>query len=643
MSPNAQIKNLVPENLSVIPPESEWKIGRIWFNTSAGKFQGVFLKLDNASGLPLVPSQLEVRTVGVDVLGPTRDGTYWPDGLFNFTEQTKISDAMDVVNEALKDLAPPEATFLRGDLVVFDQKMLTGRISKLNAACKDVIKMSGASVGTLINYIITNPNVKANLPVTGLFAKGKKQQQFGRADKGVMTVIVDEKPTDVGLNLYQLFNESGRDHFGIVQGYDQPITQSFLDVDGISHNINANPNKNNYKSSSGSLTIGKVERYNDFKKWQCGSGIVNVAITPGYHVIKVEHTGIIPDLVCKTNDLQLFYDTNNIKPICTIMSFLVSNGDKKYISGIPFYTKNISFALKFKAENVFSYTYWDYPISLKIQGDEEKLLAWNDPSSNLNTVDVPFWDDNFTLNSYVIDFNQTNTYYDKITLVTKAGKPSTGWGDEIMKSINILIDTNPINSNSTPTKETFLDEDYRIRIDGVDTDNVLSVATHTKNTWLSNVPLRDGEAQQMFGALIKAKDNFSLYNTDVDYSIFNKPEQVYYRRFFIDNKPNSNGTLKIDTDGIIGVDFDLFIKLPSVTAWLNTNVLFDIETFINKKNINGTGCGVGLIKTTNGYEIPWSTGNLSTHNSGFGYLIKVVLKNDDTKITGIEEISKNWR
>ena len=33
MSPNAQIKNLVPENLSAIPPESEWKIGRIWFNT----------------------------------------------------------------------------------------------------------------------------------------------------------------------------------------------------------------------------------------------------------------------------------------------------------------------------------------------------------------------------------------------------------------------------------------------------------------------------------------------------------------------------------------------------------------------------------------------------------------------------------
>jgi len=32
MSPNAKIKNLVPETLESVPPESEWKLGRIWFN-----------------------------------------------------------------------------------------------------------------------------------------------------------------------------------------------------------------------------------------------------------------------------------------------------------------------------------------------------------------------------------------------------------------------------------------------------------------------------------------------------------------------------------------------------------------------------------------------------------------------------------
>lgn len=66
MSPNAQIKNLVPETLDDVPPETEWKLGRIWYNSSIGRFQSVFSKIDEGTGLPIDPVELEVQVLGED-------------------------------------------------------------------------------------------------------------------------------------------------------------------------------------------------------------------------------------------------------------------------------------------------------------------------------------------------------------------------------------------------------------------------------------------------------------------------------------------------------------------------------------------------------------------------------------------------
>lgn len=66
MSPNAQIKNIVPESLSDVPPESEWKLGRIWFNTTIGRFQNVVSVIDEATNLPKEPLELEVKVLGED-------------------------------------------------------------------------------------------------------------------------------------------------------------------------------------------------------------------------------------------------------------------------------------------------------------------------------------------------------------------------------------------------------------------------------------------------------------------------------------------------------------------------------------------------------------------------------------------------
>lgn len=647
LSPNARVKNLVPENLSVPPARADWQLGRMWFNTTINKFQGVFVKVDSG-GTPVVPEEWEVKIVGADELGQTKDGQYWPDGLFDFTPQTKISDAMDDVNEALKDLAPPDATLLRGNLVLTGQTLKSGRIAALDENAPDTIRMTAAvHEGDSIAYIITNNSVTSTLPTAGLTIKGVQQSQFGRADRGVMSVVMDDIPTDDGVDLFANFKESTRDYYGLVQGYDQPINQTFVDLEGNSQSIVANPNKDSYKSSTGSLTISKVERYNDFKKWQRGTGSTKVTVTPGYHTIRVEHAGASGNAaeVLKTNDMVVFFDPNKTAPTTTISSFAFRTGTTKNVSGIPYYNTNLSFTVNITALNAFNYTYWDAPISLQMAGTTIGAVSWQDAKSNLNIRTVPMWNDQMTLTDYVINYTGTNSMTNNVVLYAKSGKAATSWGTQVSSTIQILVDTYPITGNSNTLKETFIDEEYRIKIGVVDTNSVVSVASNTKGTWNSSTMLSSGEAQQTFGSLQKAKSNYSgYYNTPIDYTPLAGANQEYYRRFYpATNKPNSNGQILITTTSTIGTDFDVFIKFPSITGWLNLNVLFDSQVFTLNKMVDGTGCATSISKAGSVYTIGWSIGGLSTVNSGYGYLIKVVLKTNTAKIDELEESSTNWR
>jgi len=652
MSPNSQIKNLVPENLITIPPEDEWKLGRLWFNVTIGKLQGIFLKLDTITGKPLQPEELEVKIVGADALGTTKDGEFWPDGLFDFTQHTKIADAVDDMNEALKELSPPEATLLNGDLNLINQHFIVGNVSKQNELAPDTLRMNGITSGTTINYIIDNPNVSATLPIEGRVVKGKIQEQFGKADQGIIVAVINDEFVDEGINLFNAFNEASRD-YDVIQGYDAPIMQNIIDIENHAITIEANPNKDNYISSSGMLTVNTITRYNNFKKWQKGTASVDFTVVPGRHKLHVEHDGFISgsylntEIITepfKTNSLEVFYDPNNTSPTSTITHFDISSGITKYVSGIPYYNTNISFSFNYKSTELFNYTYWDKPVSIIMDGSNHNLMNWNDVSSSLSGLLVPMWNDEFNLVSYTLAYNSANTITNKITIVAKAGKPITGWGLESSITKKILIDTHQIIGNSSSIKETFIDEEYRIKIETIDQDDKENVALHSKGTWNSNLSLQLGEAQQFMGSLKKAQSDFVEYNIATDYTLLSGVNQEYYRRIYtVDEKPNSNGKIKLKTNGIIDTDFDAYIKLPGITGWLDLKELFDSDIFSREYNIDGTGCASIISKTTDGYEIGWSIGTFSTVNSGFGYLIKIIIKSNDCILTEISELSENWR
>ena len=650
MSPNAQIKNLVPENLSDVPPQEEWKLGRFWFNTSIGKLQGVFLKLDPSTGLPIEPQEMEVRIVGADALGSTKDGEYWPDGLFDFNEQTKISDAIDDVNEALKDLAPAEATLLNGDLIInVDGGLKTGRISKHDDMAPDQLRLVGVSEGEEIDYIITDSGLEATLPVNGNFLKNKQQVQFGKADQGVMTVFFDDVQVDAGVDLKANFNENARDYEDAVQGFDPEINQTVTDVLGAEVTKDVNPNKDQYRSETGTLTINTIKRYNDFKKWQRGTGTVNFGkldgqapLEPGRHTFFVKHSDLL-DGPYLTNEAEVFYDPNKTAPTTIINNFSIVSGSDKFVSGVSFKNSNIKFSLNLTVTDVFNYTYWDKPILLNCNNTDAGLVDWNDEKSNLSNSTIPKYDDKIILSNYIINYTETNKTEESITLTAKAGKVATDWGTEVSQTIGVLIDTYPSTGNSTWLKETFFDEDFRLK-ETINFDNVTDVDTAV-GTWDSTKLLASGEAQQYMGELQIAQRNFQIFGNNANYTAFKDHIQRYYRPFKATNKPNSNGTIRFTTSGNIETsgDIEVLIKFPSLTGWLSLTELYDTQTFNNNFTQDGTGCATNIRKNKNTTEIDWTIGTNSTVDSGFGYVLQVIIRNKDVRISEIEEISPNWR
>jgi len=646
MSPNAKIKNLVPETLNAVPPESEWRLGRIWYNTSIGKFQSVNLKLDPQTGLPYEPHILEVVLLGSDEIGFTRDGEYYPDGLFEFSTTTKISTAVDEINEALKDLAPAEASPLFGDLVInVVGGFKSGKIAKQNDQIPELLRLDDLSDGDYITYIITDNKLSAELPINGYMVKDKQQLQFGRADQGTIVAVYDNIEVDNGIDLFNNFNETSRDYYGVVQGFLPDINQTITLNDGTSTNIIANPNKDLYRSSTQILTINTVERYNDFKKWQRGTGELNIgtisgqtSISPGKHSFYVKHIDVVGGDY-STNISEIFYDYDKTIVNTIIDNFYLKSGITKSISGVEFFYDNIAFNLSLTAENIFANTYWDHPLSLTLAYSDAGNVIWNDSSSNLAGELVPNWNDRLILTDYVINFTGTGVMLDKVEIYAKGGKVTTGWGPTTSFKIDLLIDTNNINNNSNLLKETFKDEDYRLP-DSINFDDITLIGS--KSIWDSEVLLEQYNAQQFLGKLKKANTDYTNYGIAVDYSLFSSDNQFYYRSFQAPLKSNSNGRIKILTLGNIGVDFDIFIKFPSLTGWLDLNILYDVQDFSNNSTVDGTGCATDINKIGDRLEIGWTIGANSTVDSNYGYFLKIVLYSD-IEISEIEEISDNWR
>jgi hypothetical protein len=619
---NGVVKNFIVETLENIPPQEEWRNGRIWYNKSENKIQYNVFKTDDDGN---VIDELVVKNIDDGVLNFPKDQTFL-DGLFQFTTETRISDAVDEINEALKDLAPAEATTLRGDLII-KSKFVDGYLSD---NVPNEINLNKIKNGDYIKYIVFDEKLVGELPKQGIYEKNAIQKQFGKADDGIIDLFLNNEKIlkiDLGNNFY----EKSRDIDGAIQGYDYPIKQNII-VEGKEQIIEVNPNKENFKDENekGKFIISKIEKYNNFKKFQKGEGNFELNLVSGENDIFVMHENVLGGPY-KTNELEVFYD-NNADNIEMQLSNINVEGDKKYLSGIEYLNDNIKIHFDLNVKNLFKYTFNNEPIKIKLPYIIEKTAKWNNDNSNLKDKQLPNYDDELSMTDYVIDYDINNIQLKSFDLKVGAVKPSQQlWKTE---NINKLLDTK--NKTSIDYKENFDDEYYRLE-QTIDFENIDEIKNNI-GKWDSSKPLDETDAQLYLGKLIKAQEKFD----NVDYSNNADKEQVYIRPFIF-KKSSSNGEIAITTKYNLNQDFDIYMKLPNVTGWLDLSKYFDVEEFENNYKNDGTGCLTEINKEFDKIFVKWTIGTHSLNESENIYLIKIVLKNKDINIDSVEEISNNLK
>ena len=623
LSLNGNVKNFVPEYIDGTPPEEELVLGRIWFNTQIGNFQTVRNKIDS-DGNP-IPGELEVVLLGSDELGFTRDGEYYPDGLFNFTINTKVADAVDEINEALKDIAPANASPLHGDILL-NENPITMKLSGLDNSDREFRITSFQTNDEIPVFNIQT--ISGNSPTKGYYEKGAYQEQFGNADQGIFKLFLNDEEID-NVDLGNNFYEPSRE-LNVVQGYDAPIYQYLTNQDGTVEKVLANPNKDNFIGSNEFLIINKIEKYNDFKKWQKGTASFNLSLVNGENNFYLGHTTNIENT---TNTTNVFFNPN--QDSVTIEDFSFSTyGDYKVLSGIPYLNQNIQNNVSAKLLNLFKYTYFDVPLEISSDVSTKKFI-WNDSNFSLADKEYPNFDDELVIDNFKIDFDEINYVSDNLTITIK-GTNNIGASESSITQ-KILIDT--YSDISTLLDEYFVSETYRLPT-STNSDDLENVESN-KGKWNSEKLLEEGEAQVAQGILKQANQNYEEYGLDTDYTDLANSDQVYYR-FIQSNNPNSNGEIFIKTYNNLNDDFDAFIKLPGITGWLDLSKPFDVEDFNNNYKSDGTGCSTGIEKVYNGYNLKWTVGTNSTNDTNNQILIKIVIKND-VKIYQISEISDGWR
>ena len=512
---------------------------------------------------------------GSTTIGTPDDGTY-EDGLLNLTPSTKIPNAFDAINEILKYLAPPPPQPLSGDLnytITFKSGIIAQHPN------------DGGLAGTLHNRITNTTDFQGSTP--------DPSNRFDKADEGYLrlyknNVVVDE------FDLGSSFDESEREG---CQSYP-PAT-----------------------SAGGYITVTSVCWHNNFPAYQRGNARVNFnasLLDVGYNRIELSHE--IGASIDRTNPQIIYYDDG---PAPTINTFNVTLNTEqiKFLSGVKYYALNTSWDVTLAITDVFNKTFVATPASISCPALNTINISWNDSHAS-GFSNPPNWDDNWT---YVntIQFDRAAAGRDLVFSAVARDPFTTTPATNVTKLKHLF---NTYGDISTDKHEYFVDERYRLPDGAYDT-----IPASITGQWDSTQPLVNGQAQVFCDRLIYPTENFEdgtwrpIQNSGTNYSTFSG-DQVYLRAIRDSGTPHNSGSLHIRgiTWADVGTNVDLFLKLPSRTGWLDLSRDYNSATFTGA---DGDGCMTSYSESGGVLTINWTSGTFSTANSGWMYILKIVIKN----------------
>ena len=548
---------------------------------------------------------------GSDTIGTPTDGN-WDDGLLSdWVPETKLSDALDEINEILNELVPDNANTLQGTNLVGNQTLYTGRLAAgLDGSWYQQSKIAGS----LVTRVISANNITLSSPSpSNTFNKGDKGLLRAKKDGGVIVTF------DIGNN----FDESRRNTSQIITNYTAQTG------DPIDNGIASN--------SYAQLEVTSIIKYNKFQKWQKVNANIKFnlygANIEGYTEFSLMHD--LP-VIQESNIYSFWRDPDNSSMIINPLPIIELNTivSSKTLSGVSYYSLGDIFDVEYTIENCYKNIYQPSQIvSISMIGIG--TINYDPPSTPPNLTD------SFTQEQGSVDvtIDQPNVYSTNARLIVTGHHPIKNTVTANSAVENRLINT--YTERSTATKEYFVDEDYRLNPAGIIADPTNYLPTMLSNgkldgvdKWDSDSKLADGDAiffneQANSTSLFNFTTGYLPISTDRDYSIYTSTNPVFYRVFSDYGHGHNGVNLRLpgltvqDITSATSPDLDRVIvevKLPgnhikNSTGWLDVGTLFP-QPF-NQFN-DGEGCRVGMASTDT-FEITFGTAN----TVGSGYMIVV--------------------
>lgn len=510
-------------------------------------------------------------------------------------------------------------------LITGDINFYTGRLSQANLNYK-----TDEESGAAVDYITRDSN--------GFYFEtpGEEYSDFG--DKGSIEIYFNDALT-VTVDLEANFEESNREGNQNVSNYNTAGTGDSI-INGVAAFVGS-------YSGMGNVEIVSVGMYNNFKYFQTWKIRVNITdasfLRQGYNSFYVKRTNISGyggDQQSET--LDIFYDTDT-GPDPEVNNVLISENTPVYrwLSGVKYYDSGSSWYLDFSVLNAFDNVYHvsDAPIVLRDWPGMSDTPITYDQIYVSGVSNPPTIGDTMAVDNRVITLSQNQASSDpRITIYPR--DPYSEYTPAQTDSNNYL--SYSYQPASTPLKEYFYDENYRMLDQQYDT-----IPASISGQWDSTESLTtyDGSngLQLYMGKLDFPTLNFGNYNPsgNPDYSVLaSDTNKIYIRAFKDTSLTRASGILRmtgITKQQLYNRDIRVWIKAPTQTGWLDLTRDYNYATF---SGADDDGCWINRDIQTNS-DFNFTLDRFRTEDSGWMIMVKILYPNSSSpKISYMEVV--NW-
>ena len=545
------------------------------------------------------------------ILGTPSDGSYL-DGLSDFVPSTKVADAIDEVNEVLKEIAPPDAEPLTGKNLTHNASTKTAKIPAGLPTKYYVSESGNKSPGDVIsNLIVANSFIISSPSPSTAFNKGDQGKLLVK--QAINNLVYNTVATlDIAAN----FDEALR-----------PTTQNLSNWDNQGTGDPCTDGRVTLNNNRGQLQVTYCGRYN-LNKWQRMNCQINVSnLDTGFNGWKLVHE--LPTSQ-ESNVLQLYYDYDTSPLSFSVSPDLVFDSygaNQKYLSGVRYYTTGDKFTLSYTGSNVYKNHYHSTAVSTYTWGAITGTQTKNPGDTGVSGSNPPNYDDNISY-SQLITINAASYRSEDSRVSVSLQHPYKSTVTAQTPSYKFLVNT--YGNTSGDLIDNFVDENYRLPL-----GEYTTIPGSITGQWDSSLPLTTNDALVYAGSLRYCNIDFSTYSPVGPNYSGRTGDQKYIRAFRKTGTATNSisliltGLTNTDVGQIGSGDINVEVKLPGLTGWLDAGKPFDSGSFTGA---TGQGCRTSQTGSTWGITF----GSFSTANSGYIVIIRITFRTANKTITGLQ-------